>query len=117
MQRMMDEFGVPVIASGDLNCGRLSAQGEEPYFELAGRMLDARVYSPITTDKLTHHSYPVEHEDGSFTEGGIPERTLDHVFFTKHENIKCRSFDVIDTPKARTTSDHCPLFFRAEIFG
>lgn len=117
MERMRDEFCVPVIASGDLNCGKYSSQGEEPYFELAKRMLDARAYSPVTTDKFTHHSYPIEHEDGSFSEGGIPARTLDHVFFTKHENIKCRSFDVIDTPKARTTSDHCPLIFKAEILG
>lgn len=117
VEKLRDEYDVPVIACGDLNCGRYSGQGEDPYYALRERLLDARVEAPVTTDKLTHHSYPVEHEDGSYTEGGEPKRTLDHVFFAEHRNIKCISFDVDVTPKALTTSDHCPLVFKAEIYG
>jgi len=117
VEKLRDEYGVPVIACGDLNCGRFAGQGEEPYFALRERLLDARVECPITTDKLTHHPYPVEQEDGTYTPGKAPTNTLDHVFFTEHKNINPLSFDVDVSDKARTTSDHCPLLFKAEIYG
>lgn len=117
VERLKTEYDVPVVACGDLNCGRHSSQGEDPYLALKERLLDAREKSPVTTDMLTHHSYPVEHEDGSYTEGEMPKRTLDHVFFTEHKNINCLSFDVDVTPKALSTSDHCPLIFKYEILG
>lgn len=117
VDKLVAEYDVPVIACGDLNCGLFSGQGEEPYYALRERMLDARVESPVTTDKLTHHAYPVEHEDGNYTPGPAPRSTLDHVFFANHRNIKCVSFDVDVSPKALTTSDHCPLLFKAEIYG
>ena len=117
MEMLRDKYDVPVIAAGDLNCGYKSGQGEDPYNYLCTRVTDAKLASPITTDKLTHHSYPVEHEDGTYTEGGAPARTLDHVFFTEHKNINCVSFDIDVSAKALTTSDHCPLIFKAEITG
>lgn len=114
---LRDRFGVPVLAGGDLNCGRFSAQGEAPWQWLCEHLLDARAVASQTTDMLTHHSYPIKDESGMFCDGEMPRRTLDHVFVTDHPYIKIDSFEVDTTRRALTTSDHCPLIVKATILG
>ena len=110
-------FDVPVIIGGDLNCGKLSSQGEEPWLWLCDRLIDVRAKAPITTDMMTHHAYPVKDENGLFCGGEMPRRTLDHMFVTKHPNVELHSFEVDTSRRALTTSDHCPLILRATILG
>lgn len=112
-------FDVPVIAGGDLNCGKCSAQGEEPWLWLIekDRLIDARAAAPVTTDTMTHHAYPIQDENGQFFDAELPRRTLDHLFVTDHPRIRLESFEVDISQKALATSDHCPLVVKATIFG
>ena len=117
VKQLEQQFDVPVIAGGDLNCGIRSAQGEEPWRWLCaeGRLLDARAVAPITTDVLTHHAYPVKDENGLFYDGELPRRTLDHVFVTAHPRLRVDSFEVDISQQALATSDHCPLIVKATL--
>ena len=110
-------FDVPVIIGGDLNCGKRSSQGEEPWLWLCDRLIDVRAKAPITTDMMTHHAYPVKDENGLFCDGEMPKRTLDHMFVTDHPNIELHSFEVDTSRCALTTSDHCPLILKATVLG
>lgn len=117
MMGLRDKYDVPVFATGDLNCGAAASQGNAPYLSLAERLLDARRVATVTNDKFTHHAYPVMDENGIYRNGGVPKRTLDHMFLTEHRNVRVDSFDVDHSQKALDTSDHCPLIVKATIFG
>ena len=110
-------FDVPVIVGGDLNCGKCSSQGEEPWLWLCERLTDVRAAAPITTDMMTHHAYPIKNEMGLYCDGEMPKRTLDHMFVTDHPHIRLVSFEVDTTRRALTTSDHCPLILKAIVTG
>ncbi|MBQ7320838.1 MAG: endonuclease/exonuclease/phosphatase family protein [Clostridia bacterium] len=114
---MKQRFDVPVIIGGDLNCGKLASQGEEPWLWLCDRLIDVRAAAPITTEMLTHHAYPVKDENGLFCDAEMPKRTLDHMFVTEHPNIALRSFEVDTSRRALATSDHCPLILKATVLG
>lgn len=114
---IQNRFDVPVIVGGDLNCGKCSSQGEEPWLWLCERLTDVRAAAPITTDMMTHHAYPVKDENGLFCDGEMPKRTLDHMFVTTHRNIKLHSFEVDTSRRALTTSDHCPLILKVTVTG
>ena len=114
---LKQRFNVPVIIGGDLNCGKLSSQGEEPWLWLCERLIDVRAKAPITTDMMTHHAYPVKDENGLFCDGEMPRRTLDHMFVTEHPHVELHSFEVDTSHRALTTSDHCPLILKATILG
>jgi len=104
------KHNVPVIIGGDFNNGAFSEQGEEPYKKMLSLgFRDMRLVSEKTTDCLTHHEYPVEMPDGTFTKGEMPERNLDNIFIYGDFDVKALSFDVITSDKALTSSDHCPL--------
>ena len=60
---IQNRYDVPVIVGGDLNCGKCSSQGEEPWLWLCERLTDVRVAAPITTDMMTHHAYPVKDDE------------------------------------------------------
>ena len=104
------KHNVPVIIGGDFNNGAFSEQGEEPYKKMLSLgFKDMRLISEKTTDCFTHHEYPVEMPDGTFTKGEMPERNLDNIFIYGDFDVKALSFDVITSDKALTSSDHCPL--------
>ena len=110
------KHNVPVIIGGDFNNGKNSVQGEEPYDKmLAVGFKDMRIVSEKTTDMYTHHAYPIELPDGTFTKGEIPIRNLDNIFVYGDFDVKAVSFDVITNDKALTSSDHCPLIGCIEI--
>lgn len=117
MMKLKAQYDVPVFATGDLNCGINSSQGTEPYESLARRLLDARKVADLTTDKFTHHAYPVMDEQGIYRNGGQPQRTLDHMFVTDHPHVKINVFDVEDSQDALDSSDHCPLIVKATVQG
>ena len=102
----------PVIIMGDLNC----VQTSDAYKAIAaGEMSDARYAAPVTTDKITHHPYPVF--DGArdiFTpapyENPQAPRSIDHIFIDAEHAARLRKFDVLTDAAALTTSDHCPLY-------
>ena len=111
-------YNVPVFATGDLNCGKNSSQGEEPYQWLNERLLDARIHADVTTDVLTHHPYPWRDANdiyhATFT---ASQRTLDHLFVTEHPNVHLNSFAVDTSAVALCSSDHCPLIVKATVQG
>ena len=109
------KYGIPVVTSGDLNCGPCSAQGMDGYNELVRLGLhDARYLAEQTTDMHTHHDYPVLNEDGIYVNGAMPVRTLDHVFVAG-ESVRVRSFAVVTEQTALDSSDHCPLLTDYEL--
>ena len=114
---LKERFDVPVIVGGDLNCGKCSSQGEEPWLWLCERLTDVRDAAPITTEMMTHHAYPIKDADGLYCDGEMPKRTLDHIFVTAHPRIRLTSFAVDTTQRALTTSDHCPLILKAIVTG
>ena len=116
-QMLTEQYGVPVIVGGDLNCGKCSSQGEEPWLWLCDRLIDARAAAPLTTDMMTHHAYPVKNEAGLYVNGEMPRRTLDHMFVTNHPHLQLISFAVDTTQRALATSDHCPLILKAIVTG
>lgn len=116
IRAMQDEHDVPVLATGDLNCGTGSAQGSEPYrFLLEQGLLDARTVGAVTTDAFTHHAYPVLNDKGIYENGGQPARTLDHIFVAAHPRMRIERFHVETSQKALDSSDHCPLIADASI--
>ena len=117
VKNLEHRFGVPVIAGGDLNCGKQSSQGEEPWLWLCERLIDVRAKAPITTDMMTHHAYPIKDENGLYFDGEMPRRTLDHLFVTDHPHIALESFEVDTSRRALATSDHCPLILKANVRG
>ncbi len=116
IRAMEDKHDVPVLATGDLNCGTGSAQGSEPYrFLLEKGLLDARAVAAVTTAAFTHHAYPVLNDRGVYGNGGQPARTLDHVFVTAHPRMRIDRFHVETSQPALDSSDHCPLIADASI--
>ena len=117
MTELRERFDVPVFAAGDLNCGERSRQGMEPYLWLCEHLSDVRRVAAATTDTFTHHAYPVKDENGDYSGGAAPVKTLDHAFLADHPHVRVDSFDVDTSQKALDTSDHCPLIIKATISG
>ncbi len=108
---IVNKHGVPVIIGGDFNNGKNSVQGDEPYHYMCRLgFSDVRLSARSSTESPTcHNGYPFLQADGkTFTPGTMPECTIDYIF-TYGEGLAPASFEVLTTPKARTSSDHCPL--------
>lgn len=104
------KYNLPVVVSGDLNCGTNSKQGTHGYDEMVKLGLrDLRYIAKETTDMLTHHDYPILNNDGVFEKGVMPVRTLDHAFVSGDYPIEFLKFDVLTEQDALDSSDHCPL--------
>ena len=114
---LKSKYDVPVFATGDLNCGKLSDQGEEPYLYLTEYLLDIKEIAPISTDVLTHHEYPEYGEGGLYVPPADkePKRTLDHMFATAHRCLAVDSFTVDTSDTAYLSSDHFPLIAEVRI--
>ena len=114
-----NKYDVPVFAMGDLNCGKFSDQGEEPYLYLCERLLDVRETAPVSTDTLTHHEYPIRDEKDIYHVplDKTPYRTLDHSFVTEHKCVALDSFAVDTSDMAYISSDHFPLIAEVRVFG
>ena len=110
--RIVAKHDVPVILAGDLNCGKNSSQGEEPYFEMERvGFTDVRKCAVKTTDRYTHHALPEFNEEKGVFECNAPlVKTLDHAFLYGKDEIEVRSFNVLVEQMAMDSSDHCPLF-------
>ena len=105
-----EKYSLPVVVSGDLNCGTNSKQGSHGYDELVRLgMRDVRYIAKETTDMFTHHSYPILNDEGVFEKGVMPKVTLDHAFVSGEFPIEFLRFDVLTEQDALDSSDHCPL--------
>lgn len=103
------QYRVPILVSGDLNCGKGSASGEDPYFAMLEHgFVDVRRAAEITTDSHTIHHYPQLGDDGLYFAADKPRATLDYIF-TYGEHLKALKFAVVTTDIALCSSDHCPL--------
>lgn len=108
---IVNKHGVPVIIGGDFNNGMNSVQGDEPYHYMCGLgFRDVRLLARTSTDSPTcHDGYPFLEPDGkTFTPGTMPKCTIDYIFIYG-EGLTAASLEVLTSPKARTSSDHCPL--------
>ena len=115
-ESVIAKYDVPVIVGGDLNNGKNSSQGEEPYEYMKQKgFKDIRLTAEKTTDTHTHHAYPVLNENGIYENGALPVRTIDYIFTYGDFNIKAKKFDVLTSRKALDSSDHCPLTGEFEI--
>ena len=102
----------PVIIMGDLNC----TSSSDAYATLvAGGMSDVRHVAPETTDRHTHHPYPV-YDEASGLFSAAPYESLerkisiDHIFIDNNHAGCVRKFEVLADDDSLTTSDHCPIF-------
>lgn len=105
-----EKYKLPVIVSGDLNCGKNSSQGQHGYEEMIKLgFRDARYHAKETTDCHTHHAYPVLNDEGIYEKGVMPVRTLDHAFASGNRPVEFKSFKVLTEQDALDSSDHCPM--------
>lgn len=106
-----EKYNLPVIVSGDLNCGINSEQGTAGYDEMVRLgMRDARKFAKETTDCFTWHEYPEFNEEKEiFENGSMPVMTIDHVFVSGNLPIEILKFDVLTEQDALDSSDHCPI--------
>ncbi len=103
------KYNVPVIIGGDFNNGYNADQGDEPYRKMLDMgFSDIRLTAKETTDVLTHHTEPVLKEDGTWENTDMPVRNLDYIF-TLGCGITAERFEVLTSPEALVSSDHCPL--------
>lgn len=108
--RIVAQHAVPVLVTGDFNCGEGAKQGDAPYLELEELgFIDVRKGATRTTDRHTHHSYPIRQEDGTYVGEEMPFNTLDYVFLYNGGAVELASFNVLVDKTALSSSDHCPL--------
>lgn len=111
------ELTHPVIIMGDLNC----LQTSEAYKTLvAGGMCDVRYAAPDTTEKKTHHPYPIYDEEREiFTPApydNLPNpKSIDYIFIDIAHAKTVKKFDVLTDADALSTSDHCPIYVDFEM--
>lgn len=121
LERIRDleaRYDIPVFATGDLNCGKLASQGEEPYLWLKERLIDIRLYADETTDAFTHHPYPWRDANNVYHATLTPQKNiLDHFFVTENPNVQLHSFSVDNSAVSLTSSDHSPMIVRATVKG
>ena len=54
-------------------------------------------------------------EDGIYYNGSSPSLTIDYIFLNKEELVKSLKFNIINSQKAKDSSDHLPLIYEFEI--
>lgn len=115
--RLCGQYHVPFLVSGDFNSGLPPlAQGLAGYEKmLTLGFRDARLTSENTTDTLTARAdYPLRQPDDTYTGGTMPTFTIDYIF-TYGDGLSAKRFDVLTTPNALNSSDHCPLVLDFEV--
>ena len=115
---MQVEYGVPVVAMGDLNM-RIGAPG---YIEMTSTgAMDMRMAAVEYASRSdTHHPYAVYNpESGEYENGPMPKgshlNAIDHMFVYGHEQLDVRVFNVVTEQEALDVSDHCPIYVDCKI--
>lgn len=115
---MQVEYGIPVVAMGDLNL-RIGAPA---YNELISTgAMDMRMAAvEYASRSNTHHPYGTyNNETGEFENAPAPRgchlNAIDHMFVYGREQLDVRVFDVITEQEALDVSDHCPIFVDCKI--
>ncbi len=115
---MQVEYGVPVVAMGDLNM-RIGAPG---YIEMTSTgAMDMRMAAvEYASRSNTHHPYAVYNpESGEYENGPMPKgshlNAIDHMFVYGHEQLDVRVFNVVTEQEALDVSDHCPIYVYCKI--
>ncbi len=116
--QLRQKHSVPVLFSGDLNCGENAPQGTRPLARLA-----ELGYVPVQTlarSRVGHHTvhaYPVKNEQGIYYGDALPDFTLDHAFLWPDSRVSVETFAVDTSVKALSTSDHCPICIDVQVRG
>ena len=115
---MQVEYGVPVVAMGDLNMRR----GAPGYIEMTSTgAMDMRMAAvEYASRSNTHHPYAVYNpESGEYENGPMPKgshlNAIDHMFVYGHEQLDVRVFNVVTEQEALDVSDHCPIYVDCKI--
>lgn len=115
---MRVEYGVPVVAMGDLNM-RIGAPG---YLELISHgAMDMRIAaSEYASLSNTHHPYAVYNpENNSYENGPAPKgchlNAIDHMFVYGRDQLDVKVFNVVTEQEALDVSDHCPIYVDCKI--
>ena len=111
------EYGYPVILTGDLNSSSIvTGQGTGGYDRLVELgMTDVREIAEKTDYSHTCTKAMPVHKNGIYTKGGELNFTLDYMLVFGKDMINAKSFTVINSDKARASSDHIPIVFEFEI--
>jgi endonuclease/exonuclease/phosphatase family metal-dependent hydrolase len=117
INRLFAKYNAPIIVAGDFNSGVNAKQGPDAYNVMVKNdMLDVRNISRETVDTETCASvYPLHTEDGIYYNGSSPSLTIDYIFLNKEELVKSLKFNIINSQKAKDSSDHLPLIYEFEI--
>lgn len=114
------KYNCPVFVTGDLNSGD-TKQGTGGYDKMVElNMVDIRSiaketdYSYTCSSGAISYPYP-EFKDGKFQNGVEANCIIDYLFTYTPDLIDAKSFKVINSEKARTSSDHSPLLLDFEI--
>ena len=117
---MQVEYGVPVVAMGDLNM-RIGAPG---YIEMTSTgAMDMRMAAvEYASGSNTHHPYAVYNpESGEYENGPMPKgshlNAIDHMFVYGHDQLDVRVFNVVTEQEALDVSDHCPIYVDCKILA
>ncbi len=117
LQKIHQEYDVPVIMSGDLNSGEKAKQGTEPIEKMLG--LGLVNLADAAETKMGHFTariqYPVRGANDVYYGDSQPDHILDHAFMLPCDKVCVKSFVVENCVKALSTSDHCPLKIEVEI--
>ena len=116
-KKLYNQYETAVIVTGDLNSGDKSRQGNGGYNKMIELgMKDIRYIAKETDDADTvSDTYPKANENGEYENGVMPEYTIDYAFAYGDESIFANKFSVINTQKARNSSDHSPLVIQFDI--
>lgn len=117
LKQLYEKYNAPVFLAGDLNSsGIVTGQGTGGYdrvIELG--MTDVREIAENTDYSYTCSKGVPVLVDGIYTKAPDPNFTLDYIFVLGKDLIKAKNFSVINSDKARTSSDHSPLVFEFDI--
>lgn len=117
LKQLYEKYKVPVILAGDLNSSSIvtgqRTGGYDRLIELG--MTDVREITENTDYSHTCSKIKPVLKNGIYTKGGKPDFTLDYVLVFGKNMIAAKSFSVINSDKARSSSDHSPVVFEFDI--
>lgn len=120
IKRMVDQYQIPVIIAGDLNC-KIGSSAYNCLIENGG--MDTRIAAESYKNRInTFHGAPELNEETClYSDGPLPIgshlEAIDHMILFAHEKLKVHTLSVVTEQTALDASDHCPVYIDAEFIG
>lgn len=117
LKKLYEKYNVPAFLTGDLNSSSIvTNQGMGGYNKVVELgMTDVREIAKKTDYSHTCSKIMPVLDNGIYSKGGEPDFTLDFMFVMGKDMINAKEYSVINSDKARTSSDHSPVVFEFDI--